>query len=403
MPSGPAASADATTGPNDAANGAPLDDASVYVHFPWCIKKCPYCDFVTRKIEPDAIPHDAYADAVLAELEARRASVAGKRLVSVFFGGGTPSLWSPAAIARVLSGIRAAFDRTRGDLEVTAECNPSSLDEGRAAAFAEAGINRLSVGVQSLQDRHLTFLGRAHDREGALRALRGARKHHARLSADLMFGMPTQRTDELLEDVRALIDLGVEHLSAYALTIEPGTQFGELHRKGRLAVAPDEAFAAMFTEAESLLAALGFDHYEVSNYAQPGAASRHNLHYWRTGSYVGLGAAAVGCIRERGHGRRWKNLTDAEAYMRTTGLPELETEELDAEATAREALMLGLRLAEGLAYADVEAITGRDIRAGREGRIARKLERGELATDGARLRVPRERWLLLDGIVADLF
>ncbi|MCA9600898.1 MAG: hypothetical protein KC417_02670, partial [Myxococcales bacterium] len=130
---------------------------------------------------------------------------------------------------------------------------------------------------------------------------------------------------------------------------------------------------------------------------------RHNLHYWRTGSYVGLGAAAVGCIRERGHGRRWKNLTDAEAYMRTTGLPELETEELDAEATAREALMLGLRLAEGLAYADVEAITGRDIRAGREGRIARKLERGELATDGARLRVPRERWLLLDGIVADLF
>jgi len=370
---------------------------TVYVHFPWCAKRCPYCDFATRKIEARAIPHAAYADAVLSELDARRSAIEGRRLHAIFFGGGTPSLWEPAELGRVIAGVKEAFD-VEADLEVTAECNPSSLDPERATAFAAAGVNRLSVGVQSLRDSRLQFLGRLHDREEALAAIAGARAAVSRVSADLMFGMPDQRS--LAAEIDAVLATGVDHVSAYALTIESGTQFGELQRLGKLQVADDETYAALFEEAEARFATAGLEHYEVSNYARRGAESRHNLHYWRAGDYLGLGAAAVGCLlAEPGKARRYKNAIVGEDYL--AGATEAESEDLDGEELIQEGLMLGLRTREGVELATLEARAGRAL--GRSRAIALARERGDLVVEDGWMRVPRERWLRLDGIVAALF
>ncbi|MBW2464380.1 MAG: radical SAM family heme chaperone HemW [Deltaproteobacteria bacterium] len=387
-------------------------DTSVYVHFPWCLKRCPYCDFTTRKIDRGDVPHASYADAVLRELEARSEGLEGRRLVSVFFGGGTPSLWDARELGRVLTAIRSAFgpperhgdENADPEVEVTVECNPSSLDEGHAAALVEAGVNRLSVGVQSFDDERLRFLGRFHDSAGAVRALEGALKAGPRVSADLMFGTVNQ--DTVNDDLTRVLGLGIEHVSAYALTIEAGTQFGELHRKGRLQVASEEDYASMFQAAGERFSAAGWGHYEVSNYALPGQESRHNQHYWRGGAYLGLGAGAVGCLDEgEGRGRRWKNEGIGEDYI--TGSAderfEAESEDLDGEMIVREALMLGLRTAEGVDIARTAARSAVDPRGGRGEAIARRVARGDLIDEGGRLRVPRERWILLDGIIADLF
>lgn len=375
---------------------------SVYVHFPWCLKKCPYCDFATRKIDRPDVPHRAYADAVLRELARRAPELADRELVSVFFGGGTPSLWEPAELGRVLGAVRQAFAQRAEALEVTVECNPSSLDERRAAQLVEQGVDRLSVGLQSLDDDHLRFLGRFHDAAGGLRALRAALAIAPRASADLMFGMPDQRPDALMDDVRRVLDAGVSHVSAYALTIEPGTQFGELHRKRRLVVANDDDYADMFLQARDVFAGYGLDHYEVSNYARRGEESRHNQHYWRGGAYLGLGAAAVGCLEEApGAARRWRNEPDGMRYLETGA--EQSEEHLGAQDIVRESLMLGLRTREGMDLVDTSMRAGVDPMEGREKPLQRRLEAGDIVHLGDRIRVPRDRWLRLDSIVADLF
>ncbi len=381
-------------------------DTSVYVHFPWCLKKCPYCDFASRRIERAEVPHGAYADALVRELEGRAPSLGGRRLVSVFFGGGTPSLWEPRELGRVLAAIRGAFSATAEDLEVTVECNPSSLTQAGARALCEAGVGRLSIGVQSLDDGRLGFLGRKHDAAEALAAVRGAVAELPRVSADLMFAMAEQSVDGFLADVERLLALGVRHLSAYALTIEPGTLFGELHRRGRLPLVHEDDGAAMFEQAEEALGARGFTHYEVSNYAVPGEEARHNQHYWRGGAYLGLGAAAVGCLDEGpGAARRWRNQTEPARYTATAGDRDVEEweEHLGPQEIVREALMLGLRTREGADLDDTGRRAGVDPRAGREEALERRLERGDVILDGTHLRVPSDRWLHLDGIVADLF
>lgn len=375
---------------------------SVYVHFPWCLKKCPYCDFATRKIDSPDLPHAAYADAVLRELDRRSDALAGRTLVSVFFGGGTPSLWEPHALGRVLRGVRAAFDDTADDLEVTVECNPSSLDRNKAAALRAQGVDRLSVGVQSLDDERLRFLGRFHDAEGAVRALDAAMAEVPRVSADFMFGMPDQPPRALLDELRTVLDRGIRHVSAYALTIEPGTQFGELYRKGKLRVATEDAYADMFLGAEALFAEHGLEHYEVSNYASRGEESRHNLHYWRGGAYAGLGAAAVGCLdAEPGAARRWRNEPDGARYLET--LAEESEERLGPDEIVREALMLGLRTREGVDLPETARRAGIDPLAGRERALDRRIAAGDVIREGDRLRVPTDRWLRLDSIVVDLF
>jgi oxygen-independent coproporphyrinogen-3 oxidase len=376
---------------------------SVYVHFPWCARKCPYCDFATEPLRAESLPHQAYADAVLRELEGRSEDLRGRVLTSVFVGGGTPSLWNAHALGRVLAGIREAFDAEVEDLEVTAECNPSSLTRAGAAQLREVGVDRLSIGVQSLRDRHLRFLGRLHDSSRAIAALEEAVAEIPRVSADMMFGMPGQSSAELDEDVARITDTGVRHVSAYALTIEEKTMFGSLHRAGRLEVAPEEAYASMFEDLEASFDGLGWRHYEVSNYAIAGEESRHNLHYWRGGAYLGLGAAAVGCL-DHGPGRaeRWRNDPNPQRYLRGQTL-ESERETLGPDEIIREALMLGLRTAEGMNLEDTRVRAGRDPEAGRREELERAMDRGDLERSGDWLRAPRSRWLKLDGIVRDLF
>lgn len=387
--------------------GAP-PPLSVYIHLPWCLKKCPYCDFNSHGTSRDDIPQAAYTDAVRRELAWRLPSVAHRRLVSIFFGGGTPSLWDPKGIESVIQDIRGAFANQVDDVEITAECNPTSLDGLRTAALREAGINRVSIGIQSLDDARLKYLGRLHDSQGALAALREATAEMDRVSGDLMFGMPGQKPADFLDELSRVLDTGVKHVSAYALTIEPGTQFGELHRKGRLPIATDDDYAETFLAAEALLGARGFSHYEVSNYAQAGEEARHNIHYWRGGTYLGVGAGAVGMSEAgcaTGHARRWRSRSLPTTYMQQSGGIEVEewSEALDPEARVREALMLGLRSREGVSRALVQARTGLDVLEGRGPAVARRSERGELLVDADTLRIPHAKWLALDGIVTDLF
>jgi oxygen-independent coproporphyrinogen-3 oxidase len=225
----------------------------------------------------------------------------------------------------------------------------------------------------------------------------------SRVSADLMFGMPGQTLRELGEDIARIAEAGVRHVSAYALTIEEKTMFGSLHRAGKLRVASEEQYADLFEQAERCFADLGWTHYEVSNYAAENEESRHNLHYWRGGAYLGLGAAAVGCL-DRGPGRaqRWRNEPNPQRYL-AEDTSAAEVEELGPEEIIREALMLGLRTIDGMDLAATETRAGRDPRADREREIARAIERGDLLQVGDRLRVPVDRWLKLDGIVRDLF
>lgn len=378
---------------------------SVYVHFPWCLRKCPYCDFATSPRERDALEHEAYADAVVREIAMRAPLIAGQTLRSIFFGGGTPSLWRADQLGRVVAAIRAAFASHAADLEVTVECNPSSLVREHAQALRDVGIDRLSIGVQSLDDAELSFLGRLHDGKGALAAIDAALSTHERVSADLMFGLPGQTAATFYGHVNTLLARGLHHVSAYALTIEPATRFGELSRKGLLQQAPDDDYAAMFEGNRRLFAGQELLHYEVSNFARAGQESRHNQHYWRGGAYLGLGAAAVGCVHQAHGARRYRNHPDAARYMQRAHGPEVEvfTETLDPQAVIREALMLGLRTREGVDLNALETRTGQDARMGRERALARRLERGDVELEDQVLRVPLTRWLMLDGIVADLF
>ncbi len=380
---------------------------SVYVHFPWCLQKCPYCDFASATIRRNEVPHRDYADAILRELSWRAPQVAGAALASVFFGGGTPSLWDPRELGRVLAAIRSTFAPQAPDsCEVTVECNPSSLDQAKAAGLRAAGVNRLSIGVQSLDDARLRFLGRLHDGAGALAALRAAQAEMPRVSADLMFGSPGQTAADFWSELSRVLELGLSHVSAYALTIEPQTQFGELHRKGKLTLAKDEVYAETFLANADKLAQLGFAHYEVSNFAKEGETSRHNQHYWRGGDYLGLGSAAVGCMSTgTGRGRRYKNDPNPGGYTERSGARNVETfeEDLDAQAIVRERLMLGLRTREGVSLGELAARTGCDPLVGRERAVTRAQALGNVVIEGDALRVPHERWLHLDAIVAALF
>lgn len=377
----------------------------VYVHFPWCLQKCPYCDFATEAIALRDVPHRRYADALMAEIALRKDMFGSARARTVYFGGGTPSLWEPESLGRVLRAIADAFGEPD---EVTVECNPTSLDRGRAEALRAVGVDRISIGVQSLRDTHLRYLGRLHDADGAIRAVRQtAAVSGLRLSVDLMFGMPGQCVEELLEDARVLLEAGVQHISAYALTIESNTRFGELARKGRLPRLPDDEVAALFEALDKALNEEGWVHYEVSNYALPGEECLHNRAYWRGESYLGLGAGAVGCwYLGVGQAFRYRNVPSIESYLSAVeagNLPPMEEEILDAETLVREGLMLGLRTAEGVALAPLAARTGIDPRAGRVRAIERQVALGNLCDHGDRLTIPRERWLLADEIVASLF
>lgn len=389
----------------------------VYVHFPWCLRKCPYCDFASFEREAEAIDHAGYEGAVLAELAYRRADLEGRSLTSIFVGGGTPSLWEPRSLGRVVRAILQVAEPSE-DVEITVECNPSSLTLDHARALADEGVNRLSIGVQSLDPERLRFLGRLHDPDGALRAVEAALASPIpRVSADLMYGVAGDRgqpqsPDEAAADADRLASLGVEHLSAYGLTIEPNTRFGELDRQKRLPKVEDDVMARSFETVGEALAAHGLARYEVSNYGKPGAESRHNLGYWRGDDYLGLGCAAFGTVsrptrEEPGAGSRYRNAPNPERYLSRAARGDFaphEQEALSGQTRLRERIMLGLRLREGLDLeAAASALGVEPWPEARRRAVERLVERGRLAIEGGRLRVPEDAWLFADGTAVELF
>jgi oxygen-independent coproporphyrinogen-3 oxidase len=350
----------------------------------------------------------------LAELRARALLLGPRRVASVFFGGGTPSLWGAEGIGQVLDAIATHFSIGAAAPEISVECNPTSFSAALGAELVSRGVNRVSLGVQSLDDERLRFLGRLHDAAGGLRAIEQALEAKVpRVSADLIFGVHGQSAEDATREVRTVAEHGVEHLSAYALTIEAGTQFGALHRKGTLPLLPDDTVAESFGAVEETLTSLGFQHYEISNYCRPGRPSQHNVGYWEGREYLGLGCGAWGTIGLRGRMVRYRNTPSIDRYMESShwpppseqtsgpGQPHQAFEELCAETRLVERLMLGLRLAQGVnvpgALLDLglPGLGDRRLRA-----IERLVVREQLLWDGKTLAIPTRHWLLADGIIA---
>ena len=339
---------------------AALPEVGVYVHWPYCARICPYCDFNVvrdrgRKDEPASL-----AAAIVRDLTAQAEALGRRRLVSIFFGGGTPSLMDPAFAAEIIATARSCFDAAP-DLEVTLEANPTDAEAGRFAAFRAAGVDRLSLGVQSLDDAELTFLGRNHDAAEARRAAAIAAKAFPRLSLDLIYALPGQTPDAWRSELAAALALDPEHISAYQLTLEPGTPFDRAVARGRWAP-PDEALSAeLYETTGEVLGAAGFEAYEVSNHARGVAArSRHNLIYWRGGDYLGVGPGAHGRITD--NAARWATLTprgiaDYVARVDRDGCGLAERARLTPLESAQERLLMGLRTVEGMSSAELQPLT----------------------------------------------
>ena len=268
-----------------------LPPRSLYIHIPWCMKKCPYCDFNSHEVRGagGAIPEAEYVAALIADFEQTLPRVWGRRISSVFFGGGTPSLLSGAAVDAILAGVRARLP-LNPDAEITLEANPGTVEATRFRDYRAAGVNRLSLGIQSFNARHLKALGRIHDDSDARRAIDIAREHFGNINLDVMYGLPQQSVAEALADIETALTFKPPHLSAYHLTLEPNTYF---HRYPPT-LPDDDVAAGMQSDIEALLAAHGYDHYETSAFAQPGARCAHNLNYWQFGDYIGIGAGAHG-------------------------------------------------------------------------------------------------------------
>lgn len=358
----------------------------VYVHWPFCKSKCPYCDFNSHV--RDGVEQTRWRKALLTELEHAAREAPDRRVETMFFGGGTPSLMEPETVAAQIARTRELWDAAP-DMEITLEANPTSVEAGRFAALAEAGVNRVSLGVQALDAASLAFLGREHSVDEALGALDVARRHFPRHSFDLIYARPGQTPDAWADELERALALAGEHLSLYQLTIERGTRFFTEHARGGFVLPGEDEAAVMFEHTQARLASAGLPAYEISNHARPGAACRHNLIYWRYQDYVGIGPGAHG---------RFAFGTAKKATRRTSG-PEgwLEAVERDGHGTAEtsliegrdlvdEALMMGLRLADGIDRAVFASITGVDpVDALGAARLAPLVEAGFLDVDAGRL------------------
>lgn len=381
--------------------GEPL---ALYLHWPFCQSKCPYCDFNSH-VREGGVDHARFRAALRRELAHAAAALGRRPLASIFFGGGTPSLMEPDTVAALVADARALFDPSP-NLEVTLEANPTSVEIGKLRLFREAGVNRASLGVQSLDAEALRFLGRRHDVAEARRALEDAREIFPRLSFDLIYARPGQAEPAWRAELRAALALAADHLSLYQLTVEPGTRFFTEHARGLFAL-PDEDDAARMYEATAEEAArFGLAPYEVSNYARPGAESRHNLAYWRYGDYLGIGPGAHqrvldgdAMIATRRHRapEEWLLRVERDGHG-TAG-----TERLSPADRAREALLMGLRLAEGVDPARIQARSGLALADALEpGMLEACLDAGYLAWRGERLAATAEGRLRLDAMLPRL-
>ncbi|ERS86491.1 radical SAM family heme chaperone HemW [Halomonas sp. PBN3] len=383
-----------------------LPPLALYVHVPWCVRKCPYCDFNSHGIGRSAtLPEAEYLEALLADLDADLPLAGGRELVSVFIGGGTPSLLSAGFYRRLLEGVAARLPLA-ADSEITLEANPGTLERGRFAGYREAGVNRLSLGVQSFQAEQLAALGRIHDGADAEAAFAEARAAgFDNLNVDLMHGLPGQTPEMALADLERALALAPEHLSWYQLTLEPNTEFYRYPP----ALPEEEALWEIQDRGHERLEAAGLQRYEISAYARPGRRSRHNLNYWRFGDYLGIGAGAHGKLsRADGAGglaieRRWKS-RQPEAYLRRRQDPRgfvADAHPVDREELALEFAMNALRLPEGVPMAVWEAATGQP-RERLTARLAGARKKGLLVEDADRLQASPRGLLFLNELLASI-
>lgn len=331
-----------------------LPPLSLYVHLPWCARKCPYCDFNSHPTR-NAIPEDEYADALIADLEQALPAIWGRRVYSIFFGGGTPSLFSAQTIERLLAAFRARLQLS-ADAEVTLEANPGSFESEKFRDYRAAGVNRLSIGIQSFNERHLQALGRIHNADEARRAIEIAQQHFDNYNLDVMYALPQQTLEEARADVREALATGAPHLSFYHLTLEPGTPFHQSPPP-----VPDEDAAADIHDAVvAALEAGGYGHYETSAYARPGQECRHNLNYWRFGDYLGIGAGAHSKLSFHDRIVREARQRLPKTYMERvrTGGAVHEHRVLTRRDLPFEFMLNALRLSAGFAVSDYSERTG---------------------------------------------
>ena len=350
-------------GPGIGAAGAfsEREPLALYIHWPFCLSRCPYCDFNAHV--RDVIPQARFRDALRRELAWEAERLGPRPIGSIFFGGGTPSLMEPETVALLLEDARRLF-RTTADVEITLEANPTSVETARLAALRDAGVNRVSLGIQSLEPEPLAALGRRHSVEQAIAALETARRLFPRVSFDLIYARPGQTMAAWRAELRRALDLVADHLSLYQLTIEPGTVFEGAHRRGELTLPDDDLAADLYDATREEAARFGLLPYEISNYAQHGAESRHNLRYWRYGDYIGIGPGAHGrlTLNHRLHAtRRHRAPEPWAARVEQTGTGQTEQTPLEPEEIAREMLLMGLRLAEGISAARFLSRTGQTL------------------------------------------
>jgi len=362
-----------------------LPPLALYVHIPWCVRKCPYCDFNSHERRQE-LPEREYIDALIVDVETYLPKVWGRRVSSVFIGGGTPSLFSPEAISRLLSEVRGRLPM-EPDCEITLEANPGTVESGRFQGFRDAGVNRLSIGVQSFDDRALVDLGRIHGSAEAFRAIESALEVFGNVNVDLMYGLPGQTLAAARADIEQGIRLGVPHLSAYQLTIEPNTVF-----HARPPPLPSHDLAADMQDAvEEALGAAGFEHYETSAFARPGCGCAHNRNYWGFGDYLGIGAGAHGKISFADRVTRHQRAKQPREYMSLAlrGQSAVEDREVPARELPFEFMLNALRLVDGFPHDLFAARTGLPL-AAVEAALARAEVRGLLLRDTASIR-PSDR------------
>jgi oxygen-independent coproporphyrinogen-3 oxidase len=382
-------------------SGAEQEAFGVYVHWPFCLSKCPYCDFNSH-VRHAAIDEDRFTRAFAREIETTAARTGRRDVTSIFLGGGTPSLMRPETVGAVLDAIGKHW-RVAPGVEVTLEANPTSVEATRFAGYHAAGVNRVSLGVQALNDASLKELGRLHTAREALDAVAIARKSFERYSFDLIYARPEQTPAMWAEELALAINEAAEHLSLYQLTIEEGTPFFGLHAAGKLKT-PDEAIArALYDVTQDVCAKHGLPAYEISNHARKGAECRHNLVYWRGEEYAGIGPGAHGRLDI--DGRRHATATEKrpETWLirvEANGHGVTTDDVLNREERADEFLLMGLRLAEGIDPKRYAVVSGRSLD---ERRIAILREEGAIIVDtDGRLRVTRSGFPVLDAVVADL-
>ncbi len=363
-------------------NAEPL---AVYIHWPFCRSKCPYCDFNSHV--RDGIDTARWTQTLIRDLEHQADLTAGRAVGSVFFGGGTPSLMPPEIVAALVDGVRLNW-AVMPDVEITLEANPNSAEADRFRAFAAAGVNRLSLGVQALDPAALRLLGRAHDLKEAIAAIAHARATFPRFSFDLIYARPAQSVAGWRRELDEALTLAGEHLSLYQLTIEPGTAFATLARRGELVPPQEDNTAALFEITQERLAAAGLPAYEISNHARPGAECRHNLAYWRYLDYVGVGPGAHGRLTRAGAKFATRQYRLPEKWLvavETKGSGIQEIAPIDRDTAVEEMLMMGLRLVEGVSRERLEQISGRDAETILGHNLAPLIESGFLTLDSKRL------------------